>query len=34
MHLWPNVGHAPMVEIPVGSARLMINHIDKQRQVS
>jgi abhydrolase domain-containing protein 6 len=28
-HLWPNVGHAPMIEIPQESASLMIEYIDK-----
>jgi pimeloyl-ACP methyl ester carboxylesterase len=26
-HVWPNVGHAPMVEIPNESAELMLSHI-------
>lgn len=26
-HVWPNVGHAPMVEIPKQSAQLMVEHI-------
>ena len=26
-HIWPNVGHAPMVEIPSESAELMLSHI-------
>ena len=26
-HVWPNVGHAPMVEIPSESAELMLSHI-------
>jgi pimeloyl-ACP methyl ester carboxylesterase len=27
-HLWPDVGHAPMIEIPQESASLMITYID------
>lgn len=26
-HVWPQVGHAPMVEIPKKSAQLMLNHM-------
>ncbi len=28
-HVWPNVGHAPMVEIPKKSAALMLSHIQE-----
>ena len=28
-HVWPNVGHAPMVEIPNKSAALMLSHIQE-----
>jgi pimeloyl-ACP methyl ester carboxylesterase len=28
-HIWPGVGHAPMVEIPNESAMLMLEHIAK-----
>jgi len=26
-HVWPNVGHAPMIEIPQESAALMLAHM-------
>jgi len=27
VHIWPNIGHAPMIEIPSDSAELMLSHL-------